>query len=331
MVASNDIDLVAIISQTTAREIVTRQLAYDAIRKGFEAVANEQTKVYPIVFGQGFVADESFGVKMGADESSQTVGLKIGSYWPRNGQKGLPAHGSTIVLINPANGFPEAIISAAYLNGFRTAAANAIAVDFLARPEASVLGVIGAGHQAEHEVRAILEVRALSRIKINTRSQQRAEWLSGQLADLDIPIDYVTAEAAVRGSDIVTTVTPSTQALVKSDWVEPGTHLSAMGADNRGKQELDTALVARARWFADLPAQSVVIGEFQHAFAAGIIPSADQILPLGKVTQQANLARKNAEEITIFDSSGIAIQDLSIARRVLDEAKHRGLVAYVEL
>jgi ornithine cyclodeaminase/alanine dehydrogenase-like protein (mu-crystallin family) len=331
MVAGNDTGLVAIISQTTVREIVTRQLAYDAIRKGFEAVANGQTKVYPIAFGQGFEADETYAVKMAAVESSRTVGLKIGSYWPRNGQQGLPAHGSTIVLINPTNGFPEAIISAAYLNGFRTAAANAIAVDFLARPEASVLGVIGAGHQAEHEIRAILEVRALSRIKIHTRSQQRAEWLAGQLADLDIPIEFVTAEAAVRGSDIVTTVTPSTQPLVKLDWVEPGTHLSAMGADNRGKQELDTALVARARWFADLPAQSVVVGEFQHAFAVGIIPSADQILPLGKVTQQANLARKNAEEITIFDSSGIAIQDLSIARRVLDEAEHRGLVTYVEL
>jgi ornithine cyclodeaminase/alanine dehydrogenase-like protein (mu-crystallin family) len=328
MVAGNDPGLVALVSQATVKEIVTRQLAYDAIRRGFEAVANGQAKVFPVAFGQGFHAGESFAVKIGADESGQTVGLKIGSYWPRNGQQGLPAHGSTIVLLDPANGFPEAIISAAYLNGFRTAAANAIAVDFLARPEASVLGVIGAGHQAEHEIRAILEVRAISRIKVSTRSPERAAWLSEQLADLTVPIEFVTAEAAVRGSDIVTTVTPSTRPLVMSDWVEPGTHLSAMGADSRGKQELDTALVARARWFADLPAQSVAVGEFQHAFAAGIIPSVDQILPLGMVTQHANLARDNAEEITLFDSSGIAIQDLSIARRVLDEAKQRGLVRY---
>jgi len=322
---------VAILAQSAVSKIVTRQLAYDAVRQAFEAVANEQAKVYPVAFGQGFRAGESYGVKMGADESSRTVGLKIGSYWPGNAMFGLPAHGSTIILINPETGFPQAIVAAAYLNGFRTAAANAIAVDYLARKDASILGVIGAGHQAEHEIRAIREVRKLSLIRISTRSESRAQWLANRLVNIDTPIEFVTAEQAVRGSDIVTTVTPSTEALVRSDWVAPGTHLSAMGADSRGKQELDTALVARARWFADLPSQSITIGEFQHAFAAGIIESAEQICPLGRVTQQAGLGRTNNEDITVFDSSGIAIQDLSMAREVLDEADQRGLLVHVEL
>jgi len=328
---TGNVGTVAIVSESVVRKLITRRMAYEAIRTAFESVANHQAEVFKVAFARGFNANESYGVKMGADAASNNLGLKIGSYWPGNAEQGLPAHGSTIVMIDPATGFPEAIVGAAYLNGFRTAAADAIAVDYLARKNASVLGVIGAGHQAEHEIRAISKVRELESIKIFTRSEKRARWMTGRLKDLDTAINFTTAEQAVRGSDIICTVTPSKEAIVLADWVEDGSHISAMGSDGRGKKELDTAIMAGARLYADLPEQSVEIGEFQHAFAEGIISSPGEICPIGLVTQDLAAGRTNESEITVFDSSGIAIQDLSIARLVLDAATEQGVVNRVEI
>jgi alanine dehydrogenase len=321
----------SIISQKVVEQIVTRRMAYDAIQRAFEALADGQAEVLKVAFGRGFNSGESYGVKMGLDTANQNLGLKIGSYWPGNAEFGIPAHGSTIILLDPATGFPQAIVGAAYLNGFRTAAADAIAVNHLARADASVLAVIGAGHQAGHEIRAICEVRELEQIRIATRSGKRALWLAGRLQDLAIPIEFTSAEAAVRAADIIVTVTPAREAIVQQQWIRPGTHISAMGADAKGKQELDPRIVAAASLFADYPQQSIEIGEFQHAFGAGQIDSVERIVPLGKVSQSAVPGRQSEDEVTVFDSSGIALQDLSMARCVLDEAQRRGLELVVDL
>ncbi len=260
----------AIISEETARKIVTRQLAFDAARAAFEAVAVGRSRVFDVVIGTGLNPGEALAIKSGIDFENEMVGFKCGTYWAGNGARDLPAHGSTILLLDPETGFPLVLINASYLNGYRTAAANAVAVSSLARSDAAVLGVIGAGHQAEQEIRAVAEVRQLSSIKISTRSEVRANWIADRLQDMDIDIRLTSAEDAVRGSDIVVTVTPSESPLVRSEWVGEGTHISAMGADDKGKHELDTDLLRRASLFADYPKQSVVIGEFQHAFKEGI-------------------------------------------------------------
>ena len=212
----------------------------------------------------------------------------------------------------------------------RTAAGNAIAVSSLARAEASVLGVIGAGHQAEQEIRALTEVRALSLIKISTRSETRRNWIADRLKDVEIDIRFTSAKNAVHGSDIVVTVTPSESPIVRNEWIGEGTHISAMGADDRGKHELDTAIVKRARLFAEYPQQSIKIGEFQHSFADGLIESVDDICALGSVTLGESPGRISDREITVFDSSGIAIQDLAVARAVLEAAQDMGEVQHIE-
>ena len=312
------------------RKIVTRQLAFDAVRAAFEAVAVDRAQVFDVVIGTGLNDGEAFAIKSGKDSERGTVGFKCGTYWAGNNDKGLPAHGSTILLLDPETGFPEALVSASYLNGYRTAAANAVAVSSLARPDAEVLGVIGAGQQAEQEIRAVAEVRALSLIKISTRSEARASWIDGRLQDLNIAIRFTSMEEAVRDSDIVVTVTPSQSPLVRDEWVGDGTHISAMGADDVGKHELDTALVKRASLFADYPEQSIVIGEFQHAYKDGLINSADEICALGLVTLGKSPGRNSDNQITVFDSSGIAIQDLMAADAVFDAAKEIDQVQYID-
>jgi len=320
----------AIVSESTVQKTVTRQLAFDAVRAAFEAVADDQAAIFEVVAGSGLRPGEGFGVKSGVDKKHKIVGLKCGSYWASNNDKGLPAHGSTILLLDPETGFPQVLVSAAYLNGFRTAAANALAVSCLARSDASVLGVIGAGHQAEHEIRAVAEVRELTLIRISTRSNARANWIMDRLQDLDVEIQLTNPETAVRGADIITTITPSTAALVLNEWVDEGTHISAMGADAKGKHELDPALVKRSQLYAEFPRQSVKIGEFQHAFESGVIKKADDICALGLVTLGKAPGRNSDREITIFDSSGIAIQDLTVARAIVDAAHEQKLLEYID-
>lgn len=320
----------AIVTEEAARKIVTRQLAFDAVRAAFEAVAADRARVFDVAIGTGLRSGEAFAIKSGLEAEREMVGFKCGTYWPDNFDKGLPAHSSTVLLLDPDTGYPQALVSAVYSNGLRTAAADAIAVSFLARSDAAVLGVIGAGHQAEQEIRAVAEVRALSLIKISTRSEARAAWIADQLKDVDIDIRFTSAEDAVRGSDIVVTVTPSETPIVRDEWIDEGTHISAMGADDIGKHELDTAIVKRARLFADYPEQSVVIGEFQHAYRDGVIGSVDEIKGLGLATLGEAPGRTSDAEITLFDSSGIAIQDLTVAGAILEVAKNTGQVQYID-
>lgn len=320
----------AIISEKTVRKILTRQLAFDTVRAAFEAVATDRARVFDVVIGTGLHNGEAFAIKSGIDNEHELVGFKCGTYWAGNFDLGLPAHGSTILLLDPETGFPKALVNASYLNGYRTAAANAIAVSSLARSDAAVVGIIGAGHQAEQEIRAVAEVRALSLIKISTRSEVRASWIADRLKDIDIDIRFTSAEDAVRGSDIVITVTPSESPLVRDEWIGEGTHISAMGADDKGKHELDTAILKRASLFADYPQQSIIIGEFQNAYHDGLINSANDICALGLVTLGKSPGRISDTQITVFDSSGIAIQDIAMAGAIFDAAQQINQIQYID-
>jgi len=320
----------AIISESTVRGIVTRQLAYDAVRQAFEATATDRSQVFDVVIGTGLNDGEAFAIKSGNDSENEMVGFKCGTYWAGNFDNGLPAHGSTILLLDPETGFPQVLVNADYMNGYRTAAADAIAVSCLARTDATVLGVIGAGHQAEQEIRAVAEVRPLSLIKIFARSDARANWITERLEDIDTDIRLTSAEEAVRGSDIVVTVTPSQSPLIRNEWIEEGLHISAMGADDYGKNELDTAILKGARLFAEYPKQSIKIGEFQRAYNDGLIKSANDICALGLVTLGQSPGRTSDTEITVFDSSGIAAQDLAVANAVYAAARQAGQVQYID-
>lgn len=309
-----------VIPESLVRSIATLDLAFMAVSKAFEAAAQNETQLMPVVFADGGQAGSSFGVKGATHLKAQLLGLKVGSYFPDNRQHDLPSHGSTTLLLNAETGLPQALISAGYLNGLRTAAANAIAVEHLARKDAKILGVLGAGHQAEFEIRAVAHQRNLDVIKVWSRSTDTAEHLQSRLQDLPVEVMVVpTRRDAVVDSDIITTVTPSREALLERDWVGAGTHISAMGADMIGKQELDPGLIVRASCFADLPDQAIRIGEFQHAAKQATITATD-ITPIGKVICGAHRGRDNSEEITIFDSSGIAPQDLHVAAAVVQEA-----------
>ena len=150
------------------------------------------------------------------------------------------------------------------------------------------------------------------------------------MKDIEVDIQFTSAEEAVRDSDVITTVTPSESPLVRDEWIGEGTHISAMGADDKGKHELDTDVLKRASLFADLPEQSVIIGEFQHGYEQGLINSIDEICALGLVTLENAPGRISDSQITVFDSSGIAIQDLTVAGAIFKAAEKLGEIQYID-
>jgi ornithine cyclodeaminase len=313
-----------VLTEAQAFGSLSFELAFRAVRESLIAAANGGGSVNPVLVAQGLNDGEIFGVKSGKSSIGRLVGLKVGSYWPGNEARGIACHGSTILLLDPDTGRLMAVLEANTLNGPRTAAADAIAANALAREDSRTLTVIGAGHQAAYEVQALCAIRQIRRVLVASRSSARAAALCQVLsAKIDVEIAAVGIEEGCREADILVTVTTSTEPLFESAWLKQGVHISAMGADRVGKQELPLDVLRRARLFCDLPSQSIAIGEFQHIKSeveAGVIV----LTAIGNVLSGCAPGRQSSEETTVFDSSGLALQDLYIASHLLAEHKRAG-------
>ena len=319
-----------VLSSQLIGKVASRTLAYRSIRRALvEAHAARGSKVFDVSVGHGSDKDSMVAVKSGLTAHDGVYGLKVGSYWPHNAtQHAIPNHSATTLLLDPQTGLPQALFNATALNGLRTAAANAVATDVLSRQDASTLLVLGAGHQARYEIAALCQVRPINRIFIWSPNNTATN--SGYSDALDVPEGVVVTSVSAADlpataaiADLVTTVTPAKEPLLKSGWITNGTHISAMGADKKGKQELDVELVMRAQVFADNPLQSVEIGELQHASRAGRLHQTD-ITAIGAVLDNSAPGREEEDSITVFDSSGIALQDICIASDILAQARERG-------
>lgn len=299
-----------VITEAQSSALVTAELAYDAMRRAFIAAIGPDAFIFPVVLGHASNPQNRFTIKSAA--GADLAGLKVGAYFPTNDANGLPRHASTILLIDQASGRIGAVVEGSLLNCFRTAAADAVATDALARADAKVLTLFGTGHQAAFEATAIARIRSLSRICVVGRDPSRTAAFVKTLRDQGIPAELVEPEAAVRAADIIVTATTATAPLFDADWVRPGTHISSMGSDSLGKQELPPKLFTRSRLFCDHPDQSSRIGEFQHA------GSGFGLTAIGSVLSGVANGRQSDYEITIFDSSGISLQDLFMAKAILD-------------
>ena len=295
------------LDEKTTAALISHELAYKAVKAAFSSVQDQHSSIFPVVNASGQIEGSMFSLKSAC--TNQLLGWKMGSYWPCNNQFGRPNHGTHIFLLSPDTGEMKAILSASLVNAYRTAAADAIAVDLLARQDSSVLALFGTGHQAKYEALAISKVRNLSKVLIVGRNQTNANQLAQELSKEGLTTDIKSAQEACESADIIVTVTASTAPLFESSWVKPGTHISAMGADKIGKQELPPSLFENATLYCDYLSQSKTIGEFQHAPDKEIYQIGDKL----------QLKERNKNEITIFDSSGIAYQDLYVAQMVLDK------------
>ncbi|XVS62357.1 ornithine cyclodeaminase family protein [Actinosynnema sp. CA-299493] len=298
------------LSEEETRALVTRELAYEAALSALLEAADGGV-LFPAVVGHGSSPANRFTVKSAA--GARAAGVKIGSYWPGNTERGLPRHNSVILLFDQSAGRVAAVIEAGFANAFRTAAADAVAADVLARPDARSLAVFGTGPQAWHECVALARVRDLSVVHVVARDAARGARFVADLAAEGLAAVLTGPEEACRSADVIVTATTARAPLFEAGWVRPGTHVASMGSDGRGKQELPVELLASARLFCDWPAQSVVIGEFQH------VPDA-RPTAVGDVLAGRAAGRSSPDDVTVFDSSGIALQDLHLGVALLRAA-----------
>jgi ornithine cyclodeaminase/alanine dehydrogenase-like protein (mu-crystallin family) len=320
-----------VITEQDARALVSMRDAIAAVEHSFAAAARGQARNYPVVREVVGCEDAVFGVKTGCDTHAPMLGLKAGGYWPHNAARGLTNHQSSTLLFDPRTGRASALVSANYLTGVRTGAASAIATRHLSRPDSAVLGIIGTGVQALYQLQATLEVRSIRKVHAWNPSADKLEVFGRQVRELGLEfVPQPEREAVAANADILITVTPSTQPLVHKSWVRAGTHVNAMGADTKGKQELDPELVASAALFVDKAAQAFSIGECQHAYNAGLITERSLRGSLGAVVAGLCDGRRAPGEITIFDGTGVALQDLAVADLAVRLAAERGLGVRVD-
>ncbi|MEO8724037.1 MAG: ornithine cyclodeaminase family protein [Sphingobium sp.] len=293
-------------SEEESASLISHEMAYEAAREALVAVVNDAV-MFPAVIAHGSSAINRFSIKSAS--TGDFAGLKVGSFWPGNDDLGLPRHNSLILMFDQNVGRIEWVIEAGKVNAYRTAAADAVAADALARTDASVLVIFGAGNQAFYECIAIARIRPISQILVVARDAAKGDAFVAALKKEGLETASADAREACTRADIIVTATPSRAPLFDADWVRPGTHIASMGSDAAGKQELPPALFDRASLFCDLPSQAIIMGDLQH-FGG----DKASIVAIGDVLLGRAPGRISSEQITVFDSSGIALQDLTIAR-----------------
>lgn len=312
-----------IVPERDIAKLMSPEAAFDAVEQVFAAMASGAAYNFPVVREAIGHEDALYGFKGGFDRSSLTLGLKAGGYWPHNLEKrGLINHQSTIFLFDPDSGMVSAMVGGNLLTALRTAAASSVSIKHLARKDARVIGMVGAGHQAKFQLRAALKRGGFEKVIGWNFHPEMLPGLAEVAAEAGIPFEEVPLNG-MREADVIITITSSFKPILMTDHVSPGTHIACMGTDTRGKQELDPALLAKAAVFTDEIAQSVSIGEAQHAIAAGLIRESE-ITQLGEVINGTHAGRTSADQITLFDGTGVGLQDLAVAAAVVDLARKSG-------
>ncbi|MBL4627668.1 MAG: ornithine cyclodeaminase family protein [Roseicyclus sp.] len=319
-----------IVPEGMIADLLTREASFAAVETVFAAMAAGAAYNFPVVREAIGHEDALYGFKGGFDRAGGVLGLKAGGYWPNNLEKhGLINHQSTVFLFDPDTGRVSAMVGGNYLTALRTAAAASVSIKHLARRDAKVLGMIGAGHQATFQLRAALEAHDFDKVIGWNYHPEMLPNLAKVAAEMDVPFEAVELPGLVA-ADVIITITSSFAPTLLAEHVSPGTHIACMGTDTKGKQEVEAALLARATVFCDEAAQSISIGEAQHAIAEGLITEGD-ITQLGAVINGTNPGRTSDEEITLFDGTGVGLQDLAVAASIVEVAVKNGTATLVAL
>ncbi len=252
----------------------------------------------------------------------EALGIKIVNVHLDNPQKGLPTVQATIVLADPATGACYAVMDGTAITAYRTGAVGGLAVKALARANAHRMALVGAGAQAATQLEASCLYRDIHEVYVWSLTQAESlDWIDAhsiQFSGIHFKV-CDSVEQAVKQADIVTTITPSRTPLVYKDWIRPGTHINAIGADAPGKQELETQILLAGRVFIDDWEQAAHGGEINVAVSTKKFTEQQVAGELGQVLSGNTPGRLSDDEITIFDSTGLALQDISVAKGIFQK------------
>ncbi len=327
------------------------------VEEAYVSKARNEADVFPMIFHEFDSGKADMDIKAGHLKGANLYGFKQVSWFGENPEKGLPALLGSMMLFEGDTGRPLGLLDASYITSIRTGAAGAIGIKYLARKNSKNLLMIGTGNQAIYQLAATLSV--LSEIKTvsvyNPRSPEKAEKFVETVKDTlnndflakfdenreayqeikkryDVEFQAVdNIEKATNKADVIITATPSKKPMIQKEWIKKGVHINCIGSDMEGKQEIDEEIFGIARVFVDDINQSIRVGETETAIKKEVIRREDIIGEIGNLIEGKISGRLTDEDVTIFDTSGLAIQDLITAKYALDLAEKKGLGAEVEI
>ena len=319
---------VLLLSEREIRDLMGPTEALPAVRDAFVRMARGEAILPGVIHLDIPKSGAEVHVKGAHLQGSRFFTIKVASGSYANPDRGLPTGSGIVLVFDATTGFPEAVLfDNGYLTDLRTGAAGALAADLLAKRDVDRIGIVGVGTQARFQLEAILGVRKPERVVAFGRSEAKASRYAQEMQERhNIPVlPAETVEQAVRGSDVVVTVTPSREPLVHAEWVVPGTHITAVGADSPDKQELDVRVLEKAdKVVADRLDQCIRLGEIHHAIEAGAFRPEDVYGELGEIAAGLKPGRTSDREITVADLTGVGVQDAALAEFVVVAAKRHG-------
>lgn len=315
--------MIPIIEEAALRAVMSSERAVAVVRGAFKADGDGRTSVPPVINLEIPAARGEFHVKTAHIDGLPHIGVKIASGFYDNPSRGLPSGSGLIALFDAGTGLPVALLlDNGFLTDIRTGAAGAVASDYLARREIDTVGVIGSGIQARHQVRCLRVVRAVRRIVAWSPTRGHLEAYCAEMAADGLQVTAAgTVEEVCADADVLVTTTPSCNALVRAEWLRPGVHVTAVGADSPGKQELDAACLDLADLVVvDRYAQCAAFGELRHALDRGLLTRHDVHAELGEIVTGRKQGRTSGAQITLADLTGVGFQDTAIASAAFDLA-----------
>jgi len=335
-------DTIRILNADEVARLVTIPMAIEAVEGAYVQKHEGTGSVWPLLYHDFREGVRDMDLKSGNLDGDGIWGLKAISCYYDNPEQGLPVYHGTSLVFDYATGAPKAVLNAMPITRYRTGAAGAVGARWLARKDSRVLVVCGDGGLCPFLIAAnLVALPQLKRVIVTnplhgdsdaSRLAAIAGDLDGLLAGTGIAapaVETAGLEAAVRQADVIMTATPSYEPYLRAEWVRPGTHLSCVGADKSGKQEADSKLLAGARVVVDDVRQATTVGECEIPYAQGLL--VNQLDEMGAVIAGAVPGRTSDDQITVFDSTGLSLQDLATIARIVKAAEAEGVGITVEL
>lgn len=325
---------VRVLGEAEVRSLIGREEALAAVRGGFARMGRGETMVPPQMIIWVPDHEGEVHVKAAHIYGVANYAVKFASIFERNPEKGLAAVTGMVLTFSAETGYLSGMLmDNGFLTDLRTGAAGALAADLLARKDVEQAAVIGAGIQGRYQLEALLDVRQPKRVRIFDVNAPAAEAYAAEMSEkAGVPVTVATSvQEALKGTDVVVSTTPSPSPHTMLEWVEPGSHYTAMGSDNPHKQELDARLLAAAgKLVVDSREMCAVNGELHHALDAGLMTVDDVHAELGEVAADLRPGRTSDDEITVCDLTGLGIQDTAVADFVMRQAIEQGVGRQLE-
>ena len=326
-----------VLNAAQVASLVSMRETIDCVEKAYRLYSDGEAGLWPTIYHDFEAGKRDMDIKSGHLAGAGLFGLKALAWVADNPlQRGLPALAGLVLVLSSETGLPLGIVDGMALTHLRTGAAGALGARTLARPESRRALIAGAGAQGRAQLEGLVEVLPELKEVAVTSPDERAnglyvEEMASRFPRLSLSIaPWGDLGEALSGADVVVTCTPSRTPFIEASLIRPGTHVNAIGADSKDKRELDEKLVAQSSIFVDSRAQTLDHGEIRYAFERGLI-NAEAVTEIGAVLSGRAVGRRSDEERTLFDSTGMALQDIITADLALRRAEERSVGVVIEM